>query len=168
AFKKIKSYLDYAKSNPDVDVIAGGDADDTRGYFIQPTILLVKNPSDKLFKDDIFGPILSVYLYDPDKLEETMDLIDSTTDYALTGSIFANDPAFIQHATDRLIDTAGNLYINAQSSGSVVGQQPFGGARLSGTNDKAGGPQYALRFTSPLSIKTQLLPIGPWKQPHMS
>ncbi|KAF6770356.1 hypothetical protein AHF37_11325 [Paragonimus kellicotti] len=118
-------------------------------------------------KDDIFGPIVCVYLYDDDKVDEAMDLIDSTTDYALTGSVFAKDNAFIKRATARLIDTVGNLYVNVQSTGSVVGQQPFGGARLSGTNDKAGGPQYALRFTSPLSIKTQLLPIGSWKQAHM-
>ncbi|THD18248.1 Delta-1-pyrroline-5-carboxylate dehydrogenase mitochondrial [Fasciola hepatica] len=118
-------------------------------------------------KDDIFGPIVCAYVYNDDQVDQVMDLVDSTTDYALTGSIFAQDERFIQRATDRLIDTTGNFYVNVQSTGSVVGQQPFGGARLSGTNDKAGGPQYALRFTSPLSIKTQKAPISSWKQQHM-
>ncbi|TPP65015.1 Delta-1-pyrroline-5-carboxylate dehydrogenase mitochondrial [Fasciola gigantica] len=167
AFRKISGYLDYAKSCPDIEVIAGGNADGTSGYFIEPTILLTKNPTDKIMKDDIFGPIVCAYVYNDDQVDQVMDLVDSTTDYALTGSIFAKDERFIQRATDRLIDTTGNFYVNVQSTGSVVGQQPFGGARLSGTNDKAGGPQYALRFTSPLSIKTQKAPISSWKQQHM-
>ncbi|CAL8098992.1 unnamed protein product [Calicophoron daubneyi] len=167
AFNKISGYLRYAESCPDVEVVAGGATDDSRGYFIQPAILLTRNPNDKLMKDDIFGPVVTTYVYKDDQLDEVMHLIDSTTDYALTGSIFAKDEKFMARAVDRLIDTTGNLYLNAQSTGSVVGQQPFGGARLSGTNDKAGGPQYALRFTSPLAIKTQQLPIASWKQQHM-
>ncbi|KAK4469267.1 hypothetical protein MN116_006836 [Schistosoma mekongi] len=167
AFNKISNYLRYASSCPDIEVIAGGRGDDSIGYYIQPTILLTKNPTDKLMKDDIFGPIVCTYLYRENEIEKTLDLIDTTTDYALTGSIFAQDEEFIKYATDRLIDTAGNFYVNVQSTGSVVGQQPFGGARLSGTNDKAGGPQYTLRFTSPLSIKTQIKPIPSWKQAHM-
>ncbi|KER27957.1 hypothetical protein T265_05082 [Opisthorchis viverrini] len=167
AFDKISGYLNHAKSCPDIEVIAGGGTDDKTGYFIEPTILLTKNPLDKIMKDDIFGPIVCAYLYEDSKVDETLDLLDSTTDYALTGSVFAKDEAFIKKATDRLIDTAGNFYVNVQSTGSVVGQQPFGGARLSGTNDKAGGPQYTLRFTSPISIKTQQLPVASWKQAHM-
>ncbi|KAA3672084.1 1-pyrroline-5-carboxylate dehydrogenase, partial [Paragonimus westermani] len=131
AFEKVSGYLDYAKSCADIEIIAGAEADDSQGYFIQPTILLTKNPKDKLMKDDIFGPIVCVYVYDDDKVDEAMDLIDSTTDYALTGSVFAKDNAFVERATTRLIDTVGNLYVNVQSTGSVVGQQPFGGARLS-------------------------------------
>ncbi|KAA0190706.1 Aldehyde dehydrogenase 4 family member A1 [Fasciolopsis buskii] len=200
AFRKISGYLDYAKSCPDIELIAGGNADDSRGYFIEPTILLTKNPTDKVmkypsllhsisligicfptiphsivfrslfrstFQDDIFGPVVCAYVYNDNQIEQVMDLVDSTTDYALTGAIFAKDQKFIQRATDRLLDTTGNFYVNVQSTGSVVGQQPFGGARLSGTNDKAGGPQYVLRFTSPLSIKTQKTPITSWKQQHM-
>ncbi|CAH8508629.1 unnamed protein product [Schistosoma haematobium] len=167
AFNKISGYLQYASSCPDIEVVAGGHRDDSVGYFIQPTILITNNPTDKLMKDDIFGPVLCTYLYRENEIEKTLDLVDSTTDYALTGSIFAQDEEFIKYATDRLIDTTGNFYVNVQSTGSVVGQQPFGGARLSGTNDKAGGPQYTLKFTSPLSIKTQIKPIPSWKQAHM-
>nr|CAH8820196.1 unnamed protein product [Trichobilharzia regenti] len=167
AFKKISSYLQYASSCADIEVIAGGHGNDKVGYFIEPTILKTKNPTDKLMKDDIFGPIVCAYVYRDNEVDKTLDLVNTTTEYALTGAIFAQDEAFIKSATDRLIDTTGNFYVNVQSTGSVVGQQPFGGARLSGTNDKAGGPQYALRFTSPLSIKRQLKPIPSWKQAHM-
>ncbi|CAH8520322.1 unnamed protein product [Heterobilharzia americana] len=167
AFNKISDYLQYASSSPDIEVVAGGHGDDGVGYYIQPTILKTKNPTDKLMKEDIFGPIVTAYLYRENEIDKILDLVNSTTQYALTGSIFAQDEEFIKFATDRLIDTTGNFYVNVQSTGSVVGQQPFGGARLSGTNDKAGGPQYTLRFTSPLSIKTQVKPIPSWKQAHM-
>ncbi|KAL3317325.1 Delta-1-pyrroline-5-carboxylate dehydrogenase, mitochondrial [Cichlidogyrus casuarinus] len=167
AFNKIKSYLDYAVSNPKVEVVAGGKYDGSKGYFIEPTILRTDDPKDKLMTDDIFGPVVTVFVYEENRLSEALDLVDSTSDYALTGSIFAKDEQFIKSTKDRLIDCTGNLYINAQSTGSIVGQQPFGGARLSGTNDKAGGPQYVSRFCSPLSIKTQQKPIQHWRQAHM-
>nr|CDS27592.1 1 pyrroline 5 carboxylate dehydrogenase [Hymenolepis microstoma] len=167
AFTKIAEYIDYANKCEDMELIAGGTYDDSVGYYIQPTVYLTKDPSNKIMKDDIFGPILCVYVYEDNEVGKTLDLIDGTSDYALTGSLFAEDEAFIEYFMDRMIDTVGNMYINVQSTGAVVGNQPFGGARLSGTNDKAGGPHYVLRFTSPLSIKTQTKPFGSWKQIHM-
>ncbi|VUZ53151.1 unnamed protein product [Hymenolepis diminuta] len=167
AFTKIAEYINYANKCEDIELIAGGTYDDSVGYYIQPTVYVTRDPNNKIMKDDIFGPILGVYVYADNEVGKALDLIDSTSAYGLTGSLFAEDEAFIEYFKDRMIDTVGNMYINVQSTGAVVGNQPFGGARLSGTNDKAGGPHYVLRFTSPLSIKTQTKPFGSWKQVHM-
>ncbi|KAL7063391.1 hypothetical protein AAHC03_01865 [Spirometra sp. Aus1] len=167
AFKKVSGYIDYAKGCPDLQLIAGGGCDDSVGYYIQPTFYKTNDPHNKLMLDDIFGPVLTAFVYEDNKLDEAMDLVDKTSVYGLTGSVFAQDEEFIAKFADRMIDSVGNLYINTQSTGSVVGNQPFGGARLSGTNDKAGGPHYVLRFTSPIAIKTQRAPLSSWKQIHM-
>uniref|UniRef100_A0A161MNM0 Delta-1-pyrroline-5-carboxylate synthase mitochondrial-like protein n=1 Tax=Triatoma infestans TaxID=30076 RepID=A0A161MNM0_TRIIF len=142
--------------------------DDKKGYFIQPTIVESKDPHDKLMTEEIFGPVLTVYAYPDDKLEEALDLVDCSTPYALTGAIFSEDDTFNAYALSRLKNTAGNFYINDKSTGSVVAQQPFGGARMSGTNDKAGGPHYILRWASPQSIKETFVPLKDWSYPYMT
>ncbi|CAH3135862.1 unnamed protein product [Pocillopora meandrina] len=168
SYKKIKEYIDYAKESPDLSIIAGGKCDDNVGYFVEPTIIETKKPDDKLMNEEIFGPVLTVYVYPDQKCKETLQLVDKTSPFALTGSIFAKDRYFIQEAADILKDAAGNFYINDKSTGSVVGQQPFGGARLSGTNDKAGSSHYILRWVSPQSVKETVVPIDDYKYPHQS
>jgi len=165
AFNRIKSYIDYAASN--LEILGGGKCDDSKGYFIEPTIVLVKDPRDKIMREEIFGPVLSIYVYKDKDLYQTMDLVGSTTKFALTGAVFAQDEKFLKHALEEFKMTAGNFYVNDKSTGSVVGQQPFGGGRLSGTNDKAGGPHYALRWTSPQAIKQTFVPLRDVDYPYM-
>ncbi|KAI1718367.1 aldehyde dehydrogenase family domain-containing protein [Ditylenchus destructor] len=168
AFERIKSYIDYAKSGKDgAKIIAGGSYDDTKGYFIQPTIVEVNTPISKLLTQEIFGPLLTVYVYDDKDALETVSSIKDVTRFGLTGAVFSQDKEFLSTAKDILRDAVGNLYLNDKCTGSVVGQQPFGGARLSGTNDKAGGPHYALKWASPQTIKETFVPIKTWKYPHM-
>lgn len=167
AFRNIVSYIDYAKAKPDeYKFIVGGDCDDNEGWFIPATIIETNNPAGKLMTEEIFGPILTVYVYDGDKFEETLALVDATSPFALTGSIFANDRKVIEKMSDALSDCAGNFYINDKSTGAVVGQQPFGGARASGTNDKAGSVFNLLRWTSVRTIKETFLPSETWDYPH--
>jgi len=167
SFDRIKAYQDYARESDDVEVIAGGTADGSTGYFIQPTIMVCKNPQDKLMQEEIFGPMLSVYVYEDEDYKSIIDLIDSTSPYALTGAVFAKDEQVVQEAMSKLRDSAGNFYINDKSTGSVVGQQWFGGARKSGTNDKPGGPHYVNRWVSPQAIKRSHVPLTDWKYPSM-
>lgn len=153
AYKRITNYINYAKSSqPELQILCGGGASDEVGYFVEPTIIETNNPANRLMRDEIFGPVLTVYVYDEADIERTLDLIDENS-FALTGAIFAQDEAFIEHAKTRLRMSAGNLYINDKSTGAVVGQQPFGGSRHSGTNDKAGGPHYLMRWCSQQTIK---------------
>jgi len=167
AFKRIKSYLDHAKTSNEVTVVAGGNCDDSVGYFVEPTICQVQDPHDKLMSEEIFGPVLTCYVYDDDNYMEILDLINTTSPYALTGSIFAQDESVVQQAKAILRDSAGNMYLNDKSTGSVVAQQWFGGARKSGTNDKPGGPHYVLRWVSPQAIKRSKVPLTQWKYPSM-
>ena len=156
SFRKLSEIIDNAKSDRDLELIAGGTFDDTYGYFIYPTIYLAKNASHPLLSTELFGPILTLYIYDdaaPDAFAAVCKLIDRTSDYALTGAVFAKDRAAIRFAEDALRNSAGNFYINCKSTGAVVGQQPFGGARASGTNDKAGSSNLLSRFVSIRSIK---------------
>ncbi|XP_014209276.1 delta-1-pyrroline-5-carboxylate dehydrogenase, mitochondrial [Copidosoma floridanum] len=159
AFKRISSYIKHAKNCSDLEIIGGGGYDDSRGYFVEPTIVQTKNPKDKMMTEEIFGPVLTLYVYKDSNLDETMKLVDSSTPYALTGAIFSQDDKWASRALEEFRYAAGNFYINDKSTGSVVGQQPFGGSRLSGTNDKAGGPHYALRWASPQSIKETFVHI---------
>ncbi|HMF72476.1 MAG TPA: L-glutamate gamma-semialdehyde dehydrogenase, partial [Flavitalea sp.] len=138
SFKNISAYIENAKKDPDAEVLAGGVCDSSKGYFIQPTVIIAKNPRYVSMCEEIFGPVLSIYVYDAEKFSETLQLVDETSPYALTGSIISKDRAAIELATDKLRNAAGNFYINDKPTGAVVGQQPFGGARASGTNDKAG------------------------------
>lgn len=168
SFNTIKGYIDYAKANPDLSIVAGGKCDNSVGYFIEPTIIETKKPDDKIMNEEIFGPVLTVYVYPDAKYRETLNLVDKTSPFGLTGAVFGKDRHFIQEASDVLKDAAGNFYINDKSTGSIVGQQPFGGARLSGTNDKAGSSHYIMRWVSPQSIKETMLPVDDYKYPHQS
>ncbi|KAG5891105.1 hypothetical protein JTB14_028493 [Gonioctena quinquepunctata] len=159
AFKRISSYIDHAKNSGNLEIIGGGKYDDSKGYFIEPTIIQSKDPKDKIMTEEIFGPVLSIYVYKDNNLKETMDLVGTSTSFALTGAIFAQDEKFLKSALEELKMTAGNFYVNDKSTGSVVGQQPFGGSRLSGTNDKAGGPHYVLRWGNPQAIKETFVPL---------
>ena len=153
AFDTISSYIDYAKDHKDAEIISGGHYDDSKGYFIEPTTILTTDPYFKTKTEEIFGPVLTIYLYDPEKWNETIQLVESTSDYGLTGCIIANDNEKIIQATKELVHSAGNFYINDKPTGAVVGQQPFGGSRASGTNDKAGSDLNLLRWVSVRTIK---------------
>ena len=153
AFDSIVSYIDYAKESDDAEIISGGTYDDSKGYFIQPTTILTTDPHFKTMEEEIFGPVLTIYLYDPTDWDSIIDLVDSTSPYALTGCIMGNDKEALDEAKDRLTHSAGNFYINDKPTGAVVGQQPFGGSRASGTNDKAGSELNLLRWLSLRTVK---------------
>jgi len=167
AFDRIKSYIDHAKNSDKLEVLGGGKCDNSKGYFIEPTIVQAKDPRDKIMVEEIFGPVLSIYVYPDNKLDETMSLVGSSTQFALTGAVFAQDESFLHRALEEFKMTAGNFYINDKSTGSVVGQQPFGGGRMSGTNDKAGSPHYITRWTSIQSIKETFVPLRDIDYPYM-
>ncbi len=167
AYNSITGYIDRAAASPDVEVLAGGTYSDEVGYFIEPTVLLTSDPMYETMREEIFGPVASIYVFDDDKFEETLDLVNSTSPYALTGSIFADDREVVVKATDVLSDAAGNFYINDKPTGSVVGQQPFGGARASGTNDKAGSSLNMLRWLSARSIKETFVPSHTYTYPFL-
>jgi len=153
AFDSIVSYIDYAKESDDAEIISGGTYDDSKGYFIQPTTILTTDPHFKTMEEEIFGPVLTIYLYDPTDWDSIIDLVDTTSPYALTGCIMGNDKEALDEAKDRLTHSAGNFYINDKPTGAVVGQQPFGGSRASGTNDKAGSELNLLRWLSLRTVK---------------
>lgn len=153
SFNNIKSYIEGAKADPDCEIIAGGGCDRSQGWFVEPTIIVSKNPKSTTMVDEIFGPVLTVYVYDDAKFDETIELIDTSTAYALTGSLFCQDRLAQTRAADMLRHSAGNFYLNDKCTGSVVGEQPFGGGRMSGTNDKAGSYLNLLRWASPRTIK---------------
>jgi 1-pyrroline-5-carboxylate dehydrogenase len=153
AFGKIAGYIADAKKDVDVTVVAGGNCDDSKGYFVEPTVLLTKNPKSRTMVEEIFGPVLTIYVYPDVEWKQTLTLVDETSAYALTGAIFAQDSYAMEEAKAALVNAAGNLYLNDKSTGAVVGQQPFGGARASGTNDKAGSYLNLLRWVSPRTVK---------------
>jgi len=168
SFDKIASYIEGVKTNPEeAEIVAGGTVDKRKGYFIQPTIIKASKPDYITMCDEIFGPVLTVYIYDEDKFEEIIPVVDSTSPYALTGAVFAQDRYAIQYATEHLVNAAGNFYINDKPTGAVVGQQPFGGARASGTNDKAGSVLNLLRWVSPRVIKETLVSPENYKYPFL-
>ncbi len=167
AFDKISKYIDAAKNNPDATIIAGGNYDKSKGYFIEPTVIETKDPQYVSMCEEIFGPVLSVYVYDADKFEETMELVNTTSPYALTGAVIAQDRNAVALATHKLRNAAGNFYINDKPTGAVVGQQPFGGARASGTNDKAGSQLNLYRWLSARSIKETFVPPVNYQYPFM-
>ena len=167
SFDKIAWFLERAKMSPNVEVIAGGGCDKSKGYFVEPTILVCKDPHYETMETELFGPVMSVYVYDDDKYEETLAMCNDTSPYALTGSIFSNDRYAAMKACDMLRYAAGNFYFNDKPTGAVVGQQPFGGSRASGTNDKAGGHFNLLRWVSPRTIKENFTPPTDVCYPHM-
>jgi 1-pyrroline-5-carboxylate dehydrogenase len=167
AFTRLRDHLEAAKRDPDVKVLAGGGTDDSVGFFVEPTLLQVEDPGYKLMCEEIFGPVLAVHVYPAQRWQETLTLVDRTSPYALTGAVFARDRRAITEADRALRYSAGNYYINDKPTGAVVGQQPFGGGRASGTNDKAGSILNLLRWVSPRSIKETLSPARDYRYPFM-
>ena len=167
SFDSIMEYIEYAGASPDCEIIAGGKGDKSVGYFIEPTIIVTKDPHFKTMEEEIFGPVMTIYVYNDDLFEETLHLCDSTSPYGLTGSIFSNDRYAAIRACQVLRYAAGNFYYNDKPTGAMVGMQPFGGARASGTNDKAGGQLNLLRWTSPRTIKETFLPASDFPYPSM-
>lgn len=167
AFQSITGYIEWAKKSPEIEFITGGGYDDSVGYFIEPTILLTTNPKNRLMEEEIFGPVLTIFVYPDHAYEETLHLCDETSPYGLTGAIFAKERWAILKAMDILENAAGNFYINDKPTGAIVGQQPFGGARASGTNDKAGSMWNLLRWVSPRSIKENFVPPKDFRYPFM-
>ncbi len=167
AFDKITGYIKRAKENENCEIAVGGGSNEETGWFIEPTIIVTKDPKSESMVEEIFGPVLTIYVYDDNKFEETLKLCDESSPYALTGAIFAKSEENIETAYNALRFTAGNFYINDKPTGAVVAQQPFGGARASGTNDKAGGPLNLLRWISPRSVKRTNMEIHDWTYPFM-
>lgn len=167
SFDKIMRYIDIARSSDEAEIITGGKGDKSKGYFIEPTIIVTKNPHSITMEEEIFGPVMTIFVYDDDRYEETLKLCDATSPYGLTGSIFTNDKYAMITACRTLRYAAGNFYINDKPSGAMVGQQPFGGARASGTNDKAGSHLNLTRWVSPRTIKETFLPPTDFNYPYM-
>ncbi|MCY3414247.1 MAG: L-glutamate gamma-semialdehyde dehydrogenase [Candidatus Heimdallarchaeota archaeon] len=167
AFDSITAFVDYAKESEDAEIIFGGNYDESTGYFIEPTLVVTTDPHFKLMEEEIFGPVMTMYIYKDDDFKDTLKLCDATSPYALTGSIFARDRYAINKALKKLRHAAGNFYINDKPTGAVVNQQPFGGARASGTNDKAGSYLNLIRWTSPRSIKETFVPPTYFDYPYM-
>ena len=167
SFDSISKYIDDAKASDLVEVVTGGNYDKTKGYFVEPTVLLTKDPQYVTMQEEIFGPVMTIYVYEDDNFDDTLKLVDGTSPYALTGAIFANDRYAAEKATKMLNNAAGNFYINDKPTGAVVGQQPFGGARASGTNDKAGSLLNLIRWVSPRTIKETFVPPTDYKYPFM-
>lgn len=168
SFNKISKFIDEAKAADDAEIIAGGEYDDSIGYFVRPTIIATSNPKYTTMCEEIFGPVLTIYVYEDDQFEETLKLVDNTSEYALTGSIFARGREHINVALHALRNAAGNFYVNDKPTGAVVGQQPFGGARGSGTNDKAGAPINLMRWTSMRTIKETFVTPTSYEYPFHS
>ncbi|MDR3165404.1 MAG: L-glutamate gamma-semialdehyde dehydrogenase [Synergistaceae bacterium] len=167
SFDSITPYIEAAKKSPDAEVIIGGGSDKSKGYFIEPTVILCKDPKYATMETELFGPVMSVYVYDDDKFDETLKICDETSVYGLTGSIFAKDKDAIVKATETLKYAAGNFYINDKTTGAMVGQQPFGGSRASGTNDKVGSAFNLIRWLNPRSVKDNYSPPADVSFPHM-
>ncbi len=168
AFESITAHIDYAKKSSDAEILTGGNYSDAVGYFIEPTTILTTNPCFKTMEEEIFGPVLTIYVYDPKNWNKTLKLVDSTSPYALTGCVFADDRQAVIEATTALTHAAGNFYINDKPTGAVVGQQPFGGSRASGTNDKAGSMFNLLRWVSQRTIKETFVPPTEYGYPFMA
>lgn len=168
SFDNIKGYIEHARSSADAEVIIGGKCDKSIGYFVEPTVILTTNPHYKSMVEEIFGPVLTIFVYDDNKFEDVLTLVDQTSPYGLTGSIFAQDRLVINKAMDSLRYAAGNFYINDKPTGAVVGQQPFGGSRASGTNDKAGSALNLVRWVNPRCIKETFTPPTDYRYPFLS
>ena len=167
SFDKLASYIDQAKKDADAEIIIGGNYDKSKGYFIEPTVIVTTNPKYTTMETELFGPVITVYVYEDAQWSETLKLVDTTSEYALTGAVFSTDRYAIEEATVALQNAAGNFYINDKPTGAVVGQQPFGGARASGTNDKAGSALNLLRWVSPRTIKETLVAPEDYRYPFL-
>ncbi|MFV1959321.1 MAG: aldehyde dehydrogenase family protein, partial [Planctomycetota bacterium] len=167
AFETITGYVEYAKTQPGARILAGGGRDRSVGWFVEPTVILCEDPRFKTMEEEIFGPVLSIFVYDDARLAEALELCDTTSPYALTGAVFARDRLAVEAIATRLRFASGNFYVNDKPTGAVVGQQPFGGSRASGTNDKAGSPMNLLRWVSARTIKETLLPVKDYRYPFL-
>lgn len=167
SFRDQKNAIDEAKASNDASILVGGQYDDSKGYFVRPTVIQAKTPGYRTMCDELFGPVMTLHVYDETKWEETLDLVDTTSPYALTGAVFAQDRYAVQQAIAHLRNCAGNFYVNDKPTGAVVGQQPFGGARASGTNDKAGSMLNLLRWISARTIKETFVPATDYRYPYM-
>ena len=167
SFDKLAKYIDQAKSDADAEILFGGNYDKSKGYFVEPTVILTTNPHYVTIETELFGPVLTVYIYDDANWKETLKLVDQTSEYALTGAVFSQDRYAITEATQALENCAGNFYVNDKPTGAVVGMQPFGGARASGTNDKAGSAQNLLRWVSPRTIKETFVTPENYRYPFL-
>jgi len=167
SFDNIMRYIEMARASSECEIIHGGHGDKKKGYFIEPTIILTTNPNFVTMQEEIFGPVVTLYVYDDEKYEETLHMVNETSPYGLTGSIFSNDRPAMVKACQVLRFAAGNFYINDKPTGAMVGMQPFGGGRASGTNDKAGGRLNLVRWTSPRTIKETFLPATDFRYPYM-
>ncbi|MFN2489359.1 MAG: L-glutamate gamma-semialdehyde dehydrogenase [Actinomycetota bacterium] len=167
AFTKHSRAIEEARSSTDIEIVAGGEADDSEGYFVSPTVIRSKDPTARLMREELFGPIVTAFVYPEQDFEEVLDLIDTTSPYALTGAVFSQETAAVVEAKRRLRYSAGNFYVNDKPTGAVVGQQPFGGARRSGTNDKAGSMWNLIRWVSPRAIKETFVPPTDYRYPFM-
>ncbi len=167
AFKSIKEYIDYAKESKNAEIITGGKCDDSKGFFIEPTTIVTTDPHFKTMEEEIFGPVFTIYVYEDNKFDETLELCDKTSPYALTGAIWSQDRNILVKMSDKLRNAAGNFYINDKPTAAVVGQQPFGGGRSSGTNDKAGSAMNIMKWMTARSIKETYVPPKDWRYPFM-
>jgi 1-pyrroline-5-carboxylate dehydrogenase len=167
SFKTQSEAIEEAKASKDADIVVGGGYDDSQGYFVEPTVIETRDPRFRTMREELFGPVVTAYVYDENKWDETLELVDSTAPYGLTGAVFSEDRAAIDDARDKLRYAAGNFYVNDKPTGAVVGQQPFGGARASGTNDKAGSLWNLIRWVSPRTIKETFIPPKNYRYPFM-
>ncbi|MEM9868908.1 MAG: aldehyde dehydrogenase family protein, partial [Bacteroidota bacterium] len=167
SFDKLAQYIDQAQSDENAEIIAGGGYDKSVGYFVEPTVILTTDPKYTTMETELFGPVVTVFVYEDDQWQETLKLVDATSEYALTGAVISQDRYAIEEATHALQNAAGNFYINDKPTGAVVGQQPFGGARASGTNDKAGSAQNLLRWVSPRLIKETFVTPEDYRYPFL-
>jgi 1-pyrroline-5-carboxylate dehydrogenase len=167
SFDKLAKYIDQTKKDSDAEIIVGGNYDKSKGYFIEPTVIVTTNPKYATMETELFGPIMTIYVYEDAKWKQTLELVDTTSEYALTGAVFSQDRYAIEEATLALQNSAGNFYINDKPTGAVVGMQPFGGARASGTNDKAGSMQNLLRWVSPRTIKETFVTPEDYRYPFL-
>ena len=167
SFDKLVNYIEQVKKDKDAEIITGGTYDKSKGYYIHPTLIKTTNPNYTTMETELFGPIVTVYVYKDKDWKSTLELVNNTSDYGLTGAVISQDRNFIEYASKILRHAAGNFYINDKPSGAVVGQQPFGGSRASGTNDKAGSALNLLRWVSPRLIKETLIPATDYRYPYM-
>jgi len=167
SFDKLVRYIEQAKKDADAEIIFGGGHDMSKGYFIEPTVIKTTNPKYQTMETELFGPVLTIYVYPDQEWESTLQLVDQTSEYALTGAVFSQDRYALDKAVKALENSAGNFYINDKPTGAVVGQQPFGGARSSGTNDKAGSKLNLYRWVSPRTVKEQLVVAKDYRYPYM-
>jgi 1-pyrroline-5-carboxylate dehydrogenase len=168
SFETQRQAIEEARTHADTQVVVGGGCDDSRGYFVEPTVIETRDPGFRLLREELFGPVVTTYVYDENEWDETLELIDESTPYGLTGAVFADDRAAIEQAAEKLRYAAGNFYVNDKPTGAVVGQQPFGGSRASGTNDKAGSMWNLIRWVSPRSIKETFIPPRDYRYPFLA